>query len=57
MDRAIELWRRRLAQQRLVEIDTEIKQAESTGAAERVRALMEEQVELRQALGRDIALY
>lgn len=57
VDRAIELWRRRLAQQRLVEIDTEIKQAESTGAAERVRALMEEQVELRQALGRDIALY
>lgn len=57
VERALELWRRRLARERLAEIDAEIKQAESTGAAERVRALMEEQVELRQALGRDIALY
>lgn len=57
IQRAIELWRRKRAQERLAEIDIEIKQAESTGAADIVRALMEEQVELRQALGRDIALY
>ena len=57
VDRALDLLRRRRMQVRLAEIDAEIKQAESAGAVERIKALLKEQVELRQALGRDIALY
>lgn len=55
--RAVDLWRRRRIQDRLAQIDSKVREAEAEGDGERVRALMEEQVRLRQLLGRNITLY